>query len=177
MQISRKIAPAGPTALWAAPEGVYALERWDINSGKRTSRVPVRSTWFTVPSTALAQGPHLRPEPIIQALWAEHGLVWFLIRVADREWKASPATGGETVLDQAQRNAMYDWVLEAVEPETGRIVASRRFPEFVSGRTPQPFLISREAASGVERLVVSRMTLRQATSGGNVGNVGQGGQR
>jgi hypothetical protein len=101
--------------------------------------VEVRSSWF-VESTDYPRDERTRPKPVLQALWERDGRIWVLIRDADANWK--PGADPERSWSPTRDDAIYDWVLEVVEPATGTVLASRRFGSGMVGRPPQPYLIS-----------------------------------
>jgi hypothetical protein len=137
--LDRVPAPSADGSVWASAPGRYIIERWDPLSGARLSRVPVHSSWF-VESSSFPGDNRTRPRPIILALWEREALIWVLLQDADSNWK--PSESSERLLDPALRNTKHDAVLEAVDPGTGNVVATRRFPFVLFGRPPQPFVVS-----------------------------------
>lgn len=140
---TRVVAPGRDGTVWAAAPGRYVLERWDPTSGKRLEQVKVQQSWF-VESSQIADR-RSKPQPIIQGLWEEDGLVWTLIREADANWKP-PATvaptGVERPSNRLENDALFDWVFEAIDPASGAVLAHRRVPDVHWGRAPSPFIVS-----------------------------------
>ena len=137
--MERVAAPASDGTIWTSAVGRYVIEKWDPVTGARLAHVPVHSTWF-VESPRYPSGPKERPGPVVEALWERDGLLWFLIRDADVKWR--PSADPERRLTAAIMNEIYDWVIEAVDPSSGAVLASMRSGSAFSGRPPQTFLIS-----------------------------------
>jgi hypothetical protein len=118
--------------IWTVAPGRYVLEKWHPVSARLVRRVEVRSEWFRE-SAKYIDDPGVRPNPVIEGI-AEgtEGLVWVLIRDPDLDWQPRPAepVHVEKPTDPDDYDATFDWILEAVQSETGRIVASRRFRKY-----------------------------------------------
>jgi hypothetical protein len=154
LMFERVVAPSTDDMVWTAPVGRYLLEKWNPETGKRLRQLNVHSTWF-VESDRFPNDSTVRPNPIVQGLWNRDGLVWVLCRDADAHWKPVK-TDPESAWDLRSYEAAYDWILEAVDEETGEVLASRRFDKGLWGRSPQPFLVSHAlaTANGPHRLEV-----------------------
>jgi len=143
--VERVAAPASDGSVWASAKGRYTLERWNPQTGSRLTRVPVLSPWFTESSNYPSDNK-TRPKPVIQSLWERDGVVWALIRDSDAAWK--PGADSEQSWSPARYSSSHDWVVEAIDPSTGRVLASSRFDFALTGRPPQPFLISYAVKGG-----------------------------
>jgi hypothetical protein len=137
--LDRIVAPASGGMIWAAPRGRYSLERWDPATGRRLSRVPIQSSWF-VESAAPRRDDSTRPTALFTALWERDGLVWALVRDVSPTWK--PPVKVEQPWSVQAGNADHDWVLEVVEPASGKVLASRRVDFALSHVPPQGLLVS-----------------------------------
>lgn len=126
--------------IWSAPPGRYVLEKWAPRSGTRLARVPVRSTWFQE-SGRIPTDENIRPGPILLTLWEDRECLWVLIRDADLLWKPPAAPNIERPFDVIRHGQAYDWILEAVNPLTGEVLASMRSKEPVWGRSPSPYFV------------------------------------
>lgn len=129
-QLSRVVGPGRDGSIWAAAPGRYVLDRWNPISGDKVDSVRVISAWFRE-SARFGDDLLVRPSPLIESLWEDDlGFVWVLIRDADKDWRPSSernrtmATGSTP----EEIDALYDWVLEVVDPDGGRVVASKRLP-------------------------------------------------
>ncbi len=154
LMFERVVAPSTDGMVWTVPVGRYLLEKWNPETGKRLRQLEVHSTWF-LRSDRFPNDSTVRPNPIVQGLWNRDGLLWILFRDADTHWKPVK-TDPEAAWALSSYEATYDWVLEAVDEQTGDVLASRRFDKGLWGRSPQPFLVSHAsaAANGTERLQV-----------------------
>jgi hypothetical protein len=138
----KAIAPATNGGIWAVSKGRYIIERWEPKSGKRLAQLMVRSEWF-IEAGALPEDRSVRPLPIIQAIWERDAVLWLLIRAADQRWRPPRDPDSERPWNRTEINATYDWLVEAVDPASGRVVASKRLDAVHWGRSPQPWLVSR----------------------------------
>lgn len=126
---SRVVAPAGQSQVWAAAPGRYILERWAPGTGTRTARLIPRSEWFEGAVRVPSDG-RVRPPSIVSGLWEDpEGRLWVVTQTADENWKPDPSRSGEYELDPAVVNSVFDWMIEVIDPESGDVLASRRFPE------------------------------------------------
>lgn len=129
----RRIARGDDSTFWAAGRSAYRLERWHVRGSLEqvlTRDVP----WFR-PWTA--RGP-ISPEGgrvselTSLGLDPATGLLWVLIRVPsdDPEWVdgliSETVPSGRTYYGVGDASRVYDTVIEAVDPATGQVVATRR---------------------------------------------------
>jgi hypothetical protein len=142
--VNRIAAPARDGTIWTVAPGRYEIERWDPSEGRRVARMTIGSQWFTE-SLNDSRPDYERPDPLIVGLWEDSvGMVWVLVRVADSAWKPPPASERQTerVFDIAEYSQTYDWILEAVDPATATVVATRRFPDYLEHRPPSNLVVS-----------------------------------
>jgi hypothetical protein len=143
---NRVVGPGPGETIWVAPPGRYVLERYDPRTGKKLARVVVRSSWFTE-SAAPRFDERLRPDPIIEGLWQQDpGFVWVLLRDADERWEPPAEANVMRSLTSHEYSRIYDWVLEAIDPEAGTVIAAKRFDDVLWFRPPTPLLTSRSRA-------------------------------
>jgi hypothetical protein len=89
----------------------------------------------------------LRPDPIIEGLWQQDpGFVWVLLRDADERWEPPAEANVMRSLTSHEYSRIYDWVLEAIDPEAGTVIAAKRFDDVLWFRPPTPLLTSRSRA-------------------------------
>jgi hypothetical protein len=125
----RLTAPARDGSIWTVAPGRYVLEKWDPESGTRVARIGVRSSWFS-DAMSWPADETVRPSPLIEALSEDsNGLVWVLTRVAASDWKPPARANEERPLLIEEWQQTHDWILEAIDPVTGMVAASRRFTQ------------------------------------------------
>lgn len=143
--MERVVAPATDDSVWESPKGRYVLGRWNPVTGQRLSRTAVRSSWF-VESADYPRDNRTKPRPIVEAIWERDHVIWSLIRDADSQWK--PGADPEQSWSPDRYSSEYDWVLEVIDPKSGTVLVSRRFPFALVGRPPQPLVVSFASAGG-----------------------------
>jgi hypothetical protein len=144
---TRIAAPAADGSVWTIPPGRYVFEAWDPESGTRRRRVQVHSLWFTE-SLRDSGDPTVRPTDVIESAWEHDGALWTLIRVADEQWVAPIDPPRERALDPDDYDRRFDWMLEAIDAETGRVLASRRFDQAMWGRPSSSGLLASRIDGG-----------------------------
>lgn len=155
--MSRAIAEARAGRLWSALRTEYRIDLINPTTGAIERTIRREAPWFP---------PGMRPEPrgnelieptpfIFDVREDESGRLWVLIAVADEEWRSAmrPPGAGErhaTVIDEQRYR---DTVIEVLDPESGRLLASIRLPQhikqFISDDLVGTVL---EDADGVPRL-------------------------
>lgn len=140
--LTRKVALGQDGTVWAMAPARYLLERWDPSTGEQLLSTRIRSDWFRE-SIEPYTDETVRPPPRVVGLWEdEDGLVWTIVRDADVDWEPPPRANEERPLDLQERNQLYDWVIEVVDPSSWRVLASRRFDETLWYRPPSRILVS-----------------------------------
>ena len=140
--LTRKVALGRDGTVWAMAPARYILERWDPSTGERLQSTRIPSDWFRE-SIEPYTDETVRPPPLVAGLWEdEDGLVWTIVRDADVDWEPSPRANEERSIDLQERNRLYDWVIEVVDPGSERVLASRRFSETLWYRPPSRILVS-----------------------------------
>ena len=143
-------APARDGGVWAVAPGRYTLERWDAATGALRASIPIHTAWFAE-TAAWPADERVRPPAVIESLWEDRdGLVWFLIRVADSHWKPRAQPNVERAVDAVEYDQTYDWMVEVVDPRSGAVLASRRYPAALWGRPPSSLLVSARAIESDE---------------------------
>jgi hypothetical protein len=138
--LTRVVAPSRGGGIWAAAPGRYIIDRWDPESGRRDARIIVPSPWFRESDRSDRQTEH--PQPVIVGLWEdEHSLLWVLLRDGNSDWRP-PELPVHAPHDPESYSNKHDWVIEVIDPVSGRVVASRRFPEYIGYRPPTVLLVS-----------------------------------
>lgn len=140
--VKRWAAVSRSGGLWTIAPGRYVIEQWDPISGRRTQTIGVRSQWFKEVAAWPADGT-ARPPATIETLWEdETGIIWVLLRDADLEWRPPPRSDSERKIGAEEYEHAYDWVLEAIDPKSGTIIATKRFRQILWGRPGSTVLVS-----------------------------------
>jgi hypothetical protein len=145
MKYNRVVARGSAGTVWSVAPGRYLLEQWDPATGSRKQQVSVTSAWFKESNRLPASGQ--RPQPIIQAIWEDAGLMWVLLRDADLKWRPSAAAASDGPVNDDEFEATYDSVLEAVDLNTKKVVASRRFDNLLTTHSPSALVTTRRKVS------------------------------
>jgi hypothetical protein len=134
----RKLALAGPGAVWAGHLTRYGMERWTLE-GERKAALVRDVPWFA-PYTSMRWQPDQAPNPLLMALRQDAaGRLWTVVRVADERWRDARPLVADTLLAlrnpaaQYDPEALYDTVVEVIDPACGRVLLSRRFPGLIAG--------------------------------------------
>ena len=164
----RRITADHRDNIWSAGIFEYRLERWDPVRGlnRTLSRhVP----WFEPWREERLLSPDSPPLPEITAIRFNpaNGLLYVIVRVvgADGDWSSGLMSemgpDGRLYYGPEDFNKVYDSILEVIEPESGRLVASTRTPMSLNNFADADHVISyRENAEGVGGLDVWRITVR-----------------
>lgn len=132
----RPIAFAPPDHLWAARVNQYRMELWSTSRGQLVTVLERDARWFPPWTNHSGEIDVDEPPPRLLSMRVDaQGLLWVLTMVADANYKpiAQRIPGRErpvwTVADEARLN---DTIIEVIDPTTGRLIASRRFPQALS---------------------------------------------
>ena len=156
----RLAAKATHGGIWTLPQGRYLFERWDPHTGLRKQSITVQSSWFqTIAKWSVDE--RYRPASVIESFSEDDGLLWVLFRVADTDWAVPPQANTERPISAEEYNRTFDWIIEAVDVNTGRVAASKRFPNVLWGRAPSKvFVSSRQVVASASTFDVWLPTLR-----------------
>ena len=140
--LTRKVALSRDGTVWAMPPARYILERWDPSTGEQLQSTPIGSDWFRE-SLAQYADETVRPPSRVVGLWEdEDGLVWTIVQDADVDWEPSPRANEHRPYEPGERERLFDWVVEVVDPGSGRVLASRRSDVPLRYRPPSRILVS-----------------------------------
>jgi hypothetical protein len=130
----RTIAPAGDTLIWWADPRRYEIELRGVDSTYR--RIVRRVDWFPGDTTR-RRDPKTPPPPRIWSMSEGDGVLWLMITRPTKDWKPSapidPAkmiispAGLPTGLTADPREDRSEYVIEALDVETGKLLASTVF--------------------------------------------------
>ena len=125
----RQIAPGPrPGTFWAVQPDRYQVELWDVERGV-VENIERRVEWFP-PRSGGAQVEGQPPLPFIRDMAADSsGNLWFLLLVADEDWRSSLRTPGKPITREIL-DKEFDTIIEVVDPATHSLIARRRFDPF-----------------------------------------------
>ena len=160
----RIIAEGSGGRIWTARLNAYQLESWD-SSGELRRRVQRHTDWFVPWARANGIQGLVRQPPSTVGL-QERGLdsLWVLIRVDDADWKIRPPTPVKGTdasrTSDADKELIYDTIIEIVDAGRGRLVLSQRFAQNIIGFVSRDRVASyEEDAQGIPRYVIWQLTL------------------
>jgi len=141
LETRRVVALSDPGLIWSAAPGRYELEQWDYRTGELVKRVKSHRAWF--PPVVQLEADGERPVTIIEDLIQDdHGMVWVLMRVADDKWEPPPPIQGERPWTPEYYDNKHDWVLEAIDPTSGDVLASTRLGQMSYVAPGSEFIVS-----------------------------------
>ncbi|MGH7470235.1 MAG: hypothetical protein ACRENP_20015 [Longimicrobiales bacterium] len=118
--------------------------------------------WFAPWERPNGIAREIRPQPMLVDLAqrAQERLS-VLLRVADQNWKPLPPAGrigSMTVTSDTQKTLLYDSIVEVLDTDSGRVVASQRFSQNFLGFLEHDVLYSYdEDHEGNPRYIVWRL--------------------
>ena len=140
--LTRKVALGRDGTVWAMAPARYILERWDPSTGEQLQSTPIGSDWFHESLVQYADET-VRPPSRVVGLWEdEDGLVWTIVQDADVDWEPSPRANEHRPYEPGERERLFDWVVEVVDPGSGRVLASLRSDAPLRYRPPSRILVS-----------------------------------
>ncbi len=161
----RVVAAVNDGTIWTAMIDRYVLEHWD-STGKLLQRIERHAPWFPEPQKARghltnAEGATRRykldapPAPFVRGIEVDMaGRVWVLSGVADPQWASNNIWLGEgEAMTSTKMNAMYDSILEEVDPPSGTVLSSLRLPQYVHSLIGRGTLAAIVDHSSGERVV------------------------
>lgn len=161
--LRRALAAESDSTLWMARRTEYGIELWSI-TGAPILRLERDVDWFVPHEDRGAILPDAAPRPRVWDLHrSPEGLLWVLLHVADERWQdqfdpARPADMSFTGHFHEYRNS----IVEVIDPEDGRLVASREFDLYFSGFTSAGHLATyHEPIADLPYIEVFSVSLRQ----------------
>jgi hypothetical protein len=148
--------------VWLGQLGQYLITKWDT-TGHELLRLRREADWFPIEPRSELEFGHL--PPVMIAMQEDSvGLLWVLLRIPDRNIeKAHPGDSWKKEMSSESGMAeVVDYMLEAIDPKTGRLVASRRIDEFMMiGFTgPNQIATLTDTDAGIARATVWRFELK-----------------
>ena len=129
-QMSRSLSLAAQEGMfWSAPFNRYVLELWDT-TGRLHRRYTRNVDWFEPwdhQPGITEDGPG---NPQLQDIHEDRlGRLWVMVRVGDRRWRRSVEpyiSEGRKFFRPTRFEGVWDTVVEVIQPESGRLIASGR---------------------------------------------------
>jgi hypothetical protein len=111
----------------------------------------------------------------VLGIWeSDTGLLWTVTLVADADWSTAvrdatrrPAPGGQSAVSSIDYQQLFDAIIEVIDPASGRLIASRRIPQFVAAVAGNGHLLSAREESG--SILVEVLRVQLTTPGGEYG--------
>jgi hypothetical protein len=155
-------------SFWSMPmQFRWRLEHWD-SSGSALSVLERRPDWFRPYSRVSTPDSNHAPQPTIQGAWIDGiGRLWVLGRAADQQWErglsSSPSGSPGPVITEPDK--VYDTVLEAIDRETGRVMATARLdPSYESLVEAGVLMKVVSTATGWKRVVLMTVVFDAASA-------------
>lgn len=163
--LTRTVGMAVDGTVWTAPPGRYLIERWDPDTGRMLERIPRNApSWFTESGAPAGSPREVKPNTVITSVWGDdQGFVWLFMDVPAEDWRPLYNRGQAPPHQQfkpGERNEFFDWLVEVIDPASGALIASKRFPTEVWTRPPGHYFVSRAGTRGdAVQFHISRPTL------------------
>ena len=162
---TRRIALTPSADVWAGRVDRYELELWRMD-GTPLQVLRRAVAWYPPWTDYNVQAPDVaRPKPMLTSIKHDSaGLVWTMTRVAVENWKPSAKPSPEGKERPVPSVNVYDQnsdvILEVIDPRTGALIVSQRFPQYLQAFINGGLLYSlRETEEGDIRVDVWRATL------------------
>jgi hypothetical protein len=165
--------PTRDGLVWMTAIGRYELELWDPVSGRLLRTFTPDAPWFIETTGNFGDYRTRKPTGAVTSLWADTiGVVWVLSQIADQDWEPC-CDGGPAPHEPATDESMSrynDWVLNAIHPETGRVLAEKRFRNHVWATRGDGTIatMSTPRAAGTVSFRLSRPILTPSTRQGGI---------
>ena len=147
-----------------APLSEYRIERWGPELEPRPAVVR-HVPWFPATATLRAVGDpsRERPPPILRGIWEDSTrLLWANIGVASARWAPAPTprSGERPLILNAELDALYETIVEVLDPRAGSVVASQRFDQILGTIAGSSFhwMVS-EDSTGASSIRIVRVEL------------------
>lgn len=132
----RNLALGKDGVVWTASRTRYRLRAWDLSSGEKTRVLERTADWFQ-PNPAENPPAEEQPLPAVESIgFDSDGHLLVLTAVAALDWKDHmvPKQVAGRIIDQPDSmDGIYDTIIEVVDPESGQLLASQRFPDLIWG--------------------------------------------
>jgi hypothetical protein len=165
----RVLANASTGEFWSAERTAYVITKWRLD-GRKMVELRRDVGWFRPWNGRFRAGT--APGPYVVALWEDsRGMLWVMIDVPDARWRANydrleRVPGMDRAVRPADRHGLKDTIIEVIDPESGALVASRRFEHHMSSRSGNhPIVVCQESEHGLRyEIYVAELQRTPATT-------------
>ncbi len=146
------IAAGSRDDIWTGDPLEYHLAHWS-SEGTLRRQLRRQPAWFATRSAAWRGSPTDAPPPLVASVVSRpDGRLMAYVKRAAPNWRAawaSPATGGEVRAGSLSAQHLYEFIVEVLDPEAGRVVARGTAPPGVVYVLPNGQLLQyTESANG-----------------------------
>ncbi|HEX6589294.1 MAG TPA: hypothetical protein VF039_09740 [Longimicrobiales bacterium] len=141
----RRVARSRDGSVWSVPfVGHYLLERWRPD-GTRLSAMERAVAWFPESRNSWEHLAGRPPTPRISGIWEDaDAKVWVAILIADENWERgvgeTRSAEGRRYYTVADRDDLFDTVIEVIDPVRSAVISSVRFDRAISLVAPSGLL-------------------------------------
>jgi hypothetical protein len=131
---TRILGPGSAGRVWIARPTSYEIK--SVDTLNRVHRHFLRSVPWFPPRDRPQNGSanEVKPAPgIIDVREDADGLLWVLLSVADSNWApraAAKLPNGMEFLSDLDQDQLWDTIVDVIDPRTGSLLASQRFPQY-----------------------------------------------
>jgi hypothetical protein len=116
------------------PIGRYGFELWDPLAERQLRTLSVKVPWFKESTEVLGDYRAVEPTDLITDLSVdESGVIWAVITTAADDWRPTRTSGdySEVPDPTEERRMFFDWIVQAIDQDSGIVLAERRFSDQV----------------------------------------------
>lgn len=159
----RQLSAVRDGKVWTAHLDRYEMELWSLE-GELLRSVTRRTEWFQPWDYIDGQELDVSLQPMTVAVWQDRQeRLWTMVRVPAPD--ARPPTRARAEREQPMPpfdvvDAGHDSIIEVIDPLTGRLLASQRFPQYLMGAIGEDIVYSMRATpEGDLRIDIWRVEL------------------
>jgi hypothetical protein len=121
-------------AVWVAHPNVYQIDEYEM-SGSIRRTLKRAADWWSKPSEQWTYYPRERkPEPALTSVHEDkRGYLWTTVRTGKADWRQLDKPGTNQMASQSELSKYYDTIVEVIDPVTGSLITSHRFPFLIGG--------------------------------------------
>ncbi len=119
---------------WMTPVGRYGFELWNPLNEQQLKTLPVEVPWFKESIEVLGDYRAVEPTDLITDLSVdENDVIWALISTAAADWKPTKDRTDFSEIPEPgeERRMFFDWIVQAIDPDSGIVLAEHRFSDDV----------------------------------------------
>jgi hypothetical protein len=126
-----QLAPTSRGTVWVGHPNFYQIDEYEL-SGKISRALRRDLDWWSKPSEYTSFAPReKKPQPTLIAIREDEvGRLWTVVLTGKADWRQldPPGTYLQKPTPQGERNRYFDAIVEVLDPATGKLITSRRFP-------------------------------------------------